>query len=363
MTLAHKLRSGKGSAGGSSKKWVVLAVALVVLVAAFLVGRYAGHLLVEGRGSKRSSHGKRPSFAVSATFNKTGESNRLSSDGLKAEARVAEERVKAEKPPESALGKGSGSGLDAEKRKAFSEHEASIKVKAVPEKESVVKTAEVSRDISVSHGTLQDKAKGGSLSAGPTVVVRESGQTLKKIDYLEEATRAFKAGDYAKAIELYDRVLRADPGNKKALLNLATIYYQVGEKQKARELFIRLLKKDTRNPYVLNNLGVICMDEGDYSSAIYYFDRALKIDPTFKAALINKVLCLKKMGRIKEAMDLCAYGIKLFPREYRFYLYMGIYLYENGDTDAAYRFLSRAYQLIDDKNSSVALMLRRLLER
>ncbi|GEM_PF-4948722 len=355
MTLAHKLRSGRKSESGS-KRWVVVGLSVLLLAVAFVAGKYAADRFVEGsrygRGNEKNARLLHPAG------NETREKDFYANDALsgKGFSRSKEPAVTVAAQDREPEGKKPHGGSYKVKT-VVGDNGSSVQVKT-EKKVVVVKSVETPSSFSA-------EKKSGRVRASEvtSVVAGESRRTLRKIDYLEKATEAFRAGNYAEAIRLYNKVLRLDPKNRKALLNLATIYYQIGEREKARELFIKLLKIDPRNPHVLNNLGVICMEKGNCSSAVYYFDRALRIDPTFKAALINKALCLKRMGKLDEAIEVCTHGIRLFPDEYRFYLYLGVCLYEKGDTEAAYKFLSRAYQLLDDKNSSVALMLRRLLER
>ncbi len=334
MTLAHKLRSGKEKS--KDKKWLIIGVSVLILIVAFLVGKYVGDYFVGGHNSKKQF--KRTSFAsVSVEKNSIKEKN--VKDFSRLQAKIVKDSFAAKSHVENVVNTDKVSSKVAD---------------------NLVKThasTSLSTSSRIKGGFSQKSQKNLSL------IAQENKKALKKIDYLEEATEAFKTGDYAKAIKLYNKVLKIDPKNRKALLNLATIYYQIGNKDKSVELLVKLLKEDPRNPDVLNNLGVIYMEEGKLVSACSYFDRALKINPAFKAALINKALCLKRSGKQEEAAKVCSYGIKLFPNEYRFYLYLGIYLYEKGDIDVAYRFLNKAYQLMEDKNSSVAAMLRRLLER
>ena len=186
---------------------------------------------------------------------------------------------------------------------------------------------------------------------------------LKALSDVERATRAFRAGDYGRAAALYEKVLRREPHNRKALLNLGIIYHRIGRDDAARKLFERILSFNPNDVDAMNNLAVLYMSGGDYQKALDMLDKVLKIDPVNRAALLNKGLCLRWLGDIRGALRVFYRGMELYPKEYRFYLYAGTILYDEGNTQQAYSFLSKAYSLIEDKDSEVARILRRVLER
>lgn len=323
MTLAHRFRSGqKKDESSSGKKWLFFVVLFLVLALSFVIGKFAGDYLFSSKRTVSSSAIKQ------------------SSDNIKKKPKV----FKNKKPSFviATLNKGNFTQEKAKPTEYKKENPKSVKVRFVSQN----KTRNIFNN-----------------KVGSFLVKGVNEEEIRKLKLIEEATSAFKNRNYAKAIELYNKVLDLDPKNSKALLNLATIYYQIGDKLKARELFIKLLRIEPKNPSVLNNLGVIYMGEGRYKLALSYFNKALRINPAFKAALLNKGLCLEKMGKGREASKIYAYGIKLYPNEYRFYLYLGVYLYNKGATEDAYRFLSKAYQLMDDKDTNVGIMLRKILER
>ena len=189
------------------------------------------------------------------------------------------------------------------------------------------------------------------------------GRSLEVLELLERATKAFKEGRFGEAVSLYRRVLRLSPYNRKALLNLGIIYYRLGRESDAIGCFSRLLERYPRDVDAMNNLAVVYMERGLYNKALELLKGVLKVDPVNRVALINEGICLERMGRRDEALEVFKRGMELYPKEYRFYLYAGVLLYEDGDVAAAYPLLERAYSLLEDKAGPEAELLRRVLER
>jgi tetratricopeptide (TPR) repeat protein len=66
---------------------------------------------------------------------------------------------------------------------------------------------------------------------------------------LESAWEALQAGDLARAQEGYQRVLRANPRNRDALLGMATVDARNQDYGGAEQRYLRVLELDPRDPY------------------------------------------------------------------------------------------------------------------
>ncbi len=185
----------------------------------------------------------------------------------------------------------------------------------------------------------------------------------RELQLVEEATKAFKKGDYNTAIVKYKAALRLSPANRKALLNLGVIYFKLGMLKEAEEYFKRLLNLYPDDEDALNNLAVVYMQQGKYKEALNLLDRCLALDPVNKLALLNEGICYKRLGNVTKALEMFARGMKVYPNEYRFFLYAGVLLYEKGDMEGAVSLLEKAYSLMEDKNTETAIFLRSILER
>lgn len=87
-------------------------------------------------------------------------------------------------------------------------------------------------------------------------------------------------GDYAKAIELYDKV-EAEYGTN-ALINVyrANCYEEIGEYQKAVRDLTKALELQPGNEYILSSRGDTYRSAGMYDKAIADYSEAMEIDPS-----------------------------------------------------------------------------------
>ena len=140
---------------------------------------------------------------------------------------------------------------------------------------------------------------------------------------LMEGNYYYDIQNFRKAREKFEKVLRIDPENVKALINLGVTLEVLDEWEKALKHFQRALKifEELRDKggvsLCLNNMGAIFYDQGDYGDALEYFQRALKIfeelgdKSGISECFINTGLCYEELGDQKRANELYEEGAKL----------------------------------------------------
>ena len=110
-----------------------------------------------------------------------------------------------------------------------------------------------------------------------TDVTAETAPPAEVAELMDRARALFAAGDHAGAAEVYRRVLELDPGNVKAMYNLAVcLEFGGGTRYKRAE---------------------------DMAGAAVLYLRALDADPGFVNARINLGILYSKMGRPQDAVD------------------------------------------------------------
>jgi Flp pilus assembly protein TadD len=92
------------------------------------------------------------------------------------------------------------------------------------------------------------------------------------------------AGNEAKAADLDERILRIDPGQVAAAINLATFYYRRGRKREAMQLWTEALQRNPALTAVRINLAVAQYQLGDAATARATLRQALEYDPDQEAA-------------------------------------------------------------------------------
>ena len=103
---------------------------------------------------------------------------------------------------------------------------------------------------------------------GELSVLISSGQLSIK-SWLLLAGSYYKSGEYEKAIEIYNEVLKADSLNsKETMFLLAKTYYKAGFLERSKQIFLEILKKNPRTPQALHYLLLVYEQMRDYRAAI-----------------------------------------------------------------------------------------------
>ncbi len=127
----------------------------------------------------------------------------------------------------------------------------------------------------------------GTVSKGPpaeTTAVTADGKPLRgeaELRY-QEALSAQRQGDVPKAEALYQRVLKLDPGDVRALNNLGVILMGQKKRERAIALFSKaiVLKKDYVDPYY--NLACLYAQTNEIDESIWYLKVAMAINGEVK---------------------------------------------------------------------------------
>jgi cytochrome c-type biogenesis protein CcmH/NrfG len=90
-----------------------------------------------------------------------------------------------------------------------------------------------------------------------------------------------------------ERMLKANPDNIGALIQLGNDYFDIGEYPKSVEAYDGALKIDPGNPEVITDKGVAYRRMGKSDESIKLFEKALKIDPGQTIALFNLGIVLR----------------------------------------------------------------------
>ncbi|MEE9614945.1 MAG: glycosyltransferase family 39 protein [Thermodesulfobacteriota bacterium] len=152
--------------------------------------------------------------------------------------------------------------------------------------------------------------------------------------YLHLATRAVNSGDYARAMEFYDRVLEDRPEALTVAADAARVAEKTGDIERARELYGGILARlglppsDGRavtfswsNPYsmagyrALLRLGIIRFNEGDYVGAEELLKPAAIGYPMGLPAHRYLAMSYEKQGKLKQALDEYETSLRILPRD------------------------------------------------
>lgn len=106
-----------------------------------------------------------------------------------------------------------------------------------------------------------------------------------------------RAGDGASSIASYRKAIELDPGNYKAMNNIASILLKAGSTPEAVPYIKDSLSIQDGYVPALVNMGIALARQGAASEAEAYFGKALSIEPSSVPALLNMAVLCERSGR------------------------------------------------------------------
>jgi Flp pilus assembly protein TadD len=172
-----------------------------------------------------------------------------------------------------------------------------------------------------------------------------SPQALELKRLLDEAVFHHRAGHFAQAEPLYQRILQVDPDHAEALHLLGLMAYQVGKLDQAGDLISRAIHSDsTKAPYFYN-LGIVLQRLGRFHEAVTAYQQAVRLHPGYVEAHCNLGNVLKEQGKLEEAVAAYRKALAISPDYVDAHNNLGVVLEERGRYDEAVASYERALRL------------------
>ncbi len=103
--------------------------------------------------------------------------------------------------------------------------------------------------------------------------------------------------------------LRCNPRNIWALVLMGNLLTkEKNDVEHAKQYYDKVLEYYPDNAIAINNIGATFMERKDYEGALPYMEKALSIDDSYANSYYGLALCYYKLGKIKEAFDICHKG-------------------------------------------------------
>ena len=128
-----------------------------------------------------------------------------------------------------------------------------------------------------------------------------------------QADAALDSGENARALALYDKVIRLAPQNRFAYANRAEALRRLSRTDEALASINKALDFDPSDVWVYNERGNIYFDLEQYDRAIQDYEKAVQLDPNYKFAYGGKGLALEALKRYEEALVPLNKAIELDP--------------------------------------------------
>jgi len=157
-------------------------------------------------------------------------------------------------------------------------------------------------------------------------------ETITVSELFSKAHDAFGLEDLVLAELFYQEILRREPTNVQAMLELANVYERTGRLEYARGLLSRAAKLDPNNQQIVvrrdnveRMLQVVLREEidelmakGDYEMALPKLSLQIEISPNDAALLYLRSMCLSGLERYDAALEDLGDAIQMDPQE-RYY--------------------------------------------
>lgn len=178
----------------------------------------------------------------------------------------------------------------------------------------------------------------------------------------EEAQAFMEEGDYAAALECFERLIRERPEDIQAWFDKAELHVLMGRQEDALQCYTRVLDLDRRNRQAWFERANLLFGMNRLADALDSLREGLRIDPSKAGDLISKAEQLRRDGRPNEAAVLLQAVLDVDAANARAVLALGDTLLELGDIDAAEGLYTRALGK-DAQNPPILFRKGQLLDR
>ncbi len=120
--------------------------------------------------------------------------------------------------------------------------------------------------------------------------------------------------DLSKQIDALRGILKEDPKNLKALIELGNVYFDTDQVERAIETYAKALEIDPGNSDVRTDMGIMFRKKGDFDRAVSEFKKAAQADPAHVNSRYNLgVVLLHDKGDINGAVTAWEDYLKVEP--------------------------------------------------
>lgn len=124
--------------------------------------------------------------------------------------------------------------------------------------------------------------------------------------------------DTQKQISVLQSLLRDDPKNEKALIELGNLYFDANQFDPAIQAYSKALELNPKNADVRTDMGIMFRRKGDFDRAIAAFKKAAEDDPKHVNSRYNLgVVLLHDKGDVKGAIKAWEDFLKVEPNSPR----------------------------------------------
>ena len=117
---------------------------------------------------------------------------------------------------------------------------------------------------------------------------------------LLDGRKAYNAGDFDRAMALFQQAVEKAPGVAEPLVDLGRAMARKGELEQAKETLVRAAAVNPDDAFALLNLGHVLSLTGEDGKGLEHLRRAAELKPNHPAVLCGLVLALAKARETEE---------------------------------------------------------------
>lgn len=165
--------------------------------------------------------------------------------------------------------------------------------------------------------------------------------------YCQIGVKALKSKRTEKGgVKWLKKAISADPDYILPYLSLGAYYHEKGEKEAAREQYEKAVKLQPNNSRALGGLALILLQEENYSAAQKRVESALDADKTYTPGYYYLGYLKGRQGEVQHAQELFNRAEEINPLDYRIHLYRGRMFEERNNLGQAVENYKKALELI-----------------
>jgi tetratricopeptide (TPR) repeat protein len=184
----------------------------------------------------------------------------------------------------------------------------------------------------------------GCMFSLPALCLAQQGY-LGHANELREAATLLQDRQVLAAMETYQKILKSDPHNEKAVLGLAAAYFSVYNYDQTRRLLREAAAAHPASAAALVELGKLDIHLLHYDDAIVELKRAVRRNPGSAAAHEQLGVAYQAKGDEEKALGQFSEAIRLAPGSGSTHYFRGSLYADRNDTERAYQDAKAAYHL------------------
>ena len=139
------------------------------------------------------------------------------------------------------------------------------------------------------------------------------------VDYFKSALLHHSKGNWNKAKEIYEHILKSNPNNYSVLQNYGPLLSQLKEYKLAKNVFEKSLKIEPKDPLLLYNYAKFYHDQRIFEKAIKLYKESYEIEPRNNFSMYNIGNIYFSINKLDLAISAYKNSLKNSPRNFLAY--------------------------------------------